>query len=100
MQFLPRYICKRHSLCQGWHLAVWPGLAIGRLAKFGRPKWPKNLWPRPNANPFLISISTILCILFGQNLAENWLFWLFGHFGRPNWPKIFGHGQNANPAIM
>src|ERR1041384_5670185 len=37
---------------QGWHLAIWPGLPIGRLAKFGRPKWPKNLWLRPNANPF------------------------------------------------
>src|ERR1044071_4226844 len=79
-------------LTQGWHLAVWPGLAIGRLAKFGRPKWPKNLWPRPNANPFLISISTILCVLFGQNLAENWLFWPFGQIwlaklAKNLWPR-------------
>ena len=35
-------------------LAIWPGLAIGRLAVWPWPKWPKKSWPRPNANTDLL----------------------------------------------
>ena len=38
----------KYNLCQGWHLAIWPGLAIGRLANLAGQTGQKNLWPQPN----------------------------------------------------
>src|SRR5581483_5662780 len=68
-------------IIQCWHLAVWPGLAIGRLANLAGQNGQKNLWPRPNANLLLINYS------FGQNLAR------VGHWPAKPAKKIFGRGQ-------
>src|ERR1044071_8396332 len=73
----------KENLTQCWHLAVWPGLAVARLANLAGQNGQKNLWPRPNANLLLINTSVLS---FGQNLARVG-HWPFGQFGRPNWPK-------------